>query len=345
MKRRDFIRNGVLTGLGTSLVLPYITSCKNENEAVKPHFEDETANYNDIIRIGICTDVHQDYFYGMPERLQVFVDDMKERNADFVIQLGDFCYPIAENIPFLNVWNSFEGPKYHVMGNHDMDHHTKEDFMRFTGMPKPYYSFDIGGYHFIVLDLNNAKVGSTIVPYSRGNQNGTLTDLNYMDNLQLQWLEEDINATNKRTIIFSHQTLFYELQNKAYFDGIIEKANAKHKKVIATFSGHQHLNWMRSRMGVQHIQVNSMSYNWPGNNDYLNETRYPQEVYDKYPVMKRMWPYGSSLYAYVELDPTKGTLTLTGTDSFWVAPSPEEMGAAPRVERVPIVEDRFFSYL
>src|SRR5690606_16872224 len=247
MKRRDFILKSALASGSLGLGLSLLSSCTDLPIVPDGSLKDEeTDSYKEKLRFGICTDVHHDACFGMQERLAEFIDEMKREKVDFIIQMGDFCYPTAGNRPFLNIWNSFSGPKYHVLGNHDMLQNTKEEFMKFVDMPKTYYSFDAGGYHFVVLDLNNGKLGDVIVPFENGNHKDTLTDLHYMDDLQLQWLEQDLNATNKRTIIFSHQTLITDLKNRDQFNAIIEKANKKFKKVFVAFSGHQHLNYERS---------------------------------------------------------------------------------------------------
>ncbi|HAA77829.1 TPA: hypothetical protein DCE37_22205, partial [Candidatus Latescibacteria bacterium] len=59
------------------------------------------------VRFGIVSDVHKDV--------------MQEAKPDFILQLGDFCTPIPQNLEFLTIWNRFSGPRYHVIGNHDMD--------------------------------------------------------------------------------------------------------------------------------------------------------------------------------------------------------------------------------
>ncbi|NME68141.1 metallophosphoesterase family protein [Flammeovirga aprica] len=106
------------------------------------------------VKFAVCTDVHQDIIHDAPERLQTFVEHAQKEDVDFIIQLGDFCYPKTQNDGFLNVWNSFSGPKYHVLGNHDMDISSKNESMKYTGMEKSFYSFDECGFHFVVLDPN-----------------------------------------------------------------------------------------------------------------------------------------------------------------------------------------------
>ena len=78
---------------------------------------------------------------------------------------GDFCRPKGSD-GIMREWNRFQGPKYHVLGNHDMDVCNKQTIMALWGMPKRYYSFDEGGFHFVVLDRNLwKKDDGTLVDY------------------------------------------------------------------------------------------------------------------------------------------------------------------------------------
>ena len=102
------------------------------------------------IRFGQCADVHMGVIHNAEERMQVFVDRMNAEKVDFVMQLGDFCSPYADDkietagkhAKFLTIWNQFSGPRFHVFGNHDIDDNfTWEETMAFWGVEKTYYSF------------------------------------------------------------------------------------------------------------------------------------------------------------------------------------------------------------
>jgi len=61
------------------------------------------------LRFAICTDVHQDIIHDAPDRIKTFIKAAQKEKVDFIIQLGDFCFPIEENKSFLKIWNSFPG--------------------------------------------------------------------------------------------------------------------------------------------------------------------------------------------------------------------------------------------
>lgn len=82
-------------------MLPLNLSSKN----VEPKKKQEGK----LLKFGICTDIHKDVIHDADERLQAFIDEAKEKNLDFIIQLGDFCRPYDYNQVFMDIWNSYPG--------------------------------------------------------------------------------------------------------------------------------------------------------------------------------------------------------------------------------------------
>ena len=70
-----------------------------------------SCSKNNTVRFALCADVHQDIIYDAPERIGAFVKAAKSEKVDFIIQLGDFCFPVDENKPFLKIRKSFPGPQ------------------------------------------------------------------------------------------------------------------------------------------------------------------------------------------------------------------------------------------
>ena len=268
------------------------------------------------LRFGVCADVHKDIMHDSDQRLQIFIDQMNENKVDFVIQLGDFCRPYDFNQSFMDVWKSFNGPVYNVLGNHDMeDEFTREQTIEYWGMPAKYYSFDLKGYHFIILDGND-KRDPPQSGYAR-----------YMGIEQMEWLREDLNATRLTAVIFSHQSIEDPggIENANEIRKILEDANqqSKKKRVIACVNGHHHSDRYDVIKGIYYVNINSLSYQWLGG-DYL-QVRYSEEIDEKFPWIKYTAPYKDPVYATVTLEPD-GTIKIEGTQSEWVGPSPQEMG-------------------
>ena len=73
------------------------------------------------VRFGVISDIHPDMLPDGLDRVRAFVAAMEAARVDFIVQLGDFCWPAPSNRPYLEAWNEYRGPAYHVLGNHDMD--------------------------------------------------------------------------------------------------------------------------------------------------------------------------------------------------------------------------------
>lgn len=282
------------------------------------------------IRFGLITDVHQDFSDRAIDRLKAFIEHMNREQVDFIIQLGDFCFPIEENREFLSVWESFQGPKYHVLGNHDMDSCDKKTIMDYLGMERNYYSFDCGDYHFVVLDGNYLQTEDGLVDYAHGNYHPySVRFRNHITDEQLQWLKEDLAATEKTTIIFSHQSLensYVGVKSSEAIHQLLRETNeaAGRRKVIACMNGHNHLDGVKVIEDVYFIHVNSSSYFWMGRGAEADPAPYSEEIMAKYPFMKHSVPYRDPLYALVTLEP--GWMTIEGRESEFVGQTPEECG-------------------
>ncbi|RYX85112.1 alkaline phosphatase [bacterium] len=300
--RRQFIRSAAVA-TGTVLLSPALKrACADVPRAGKVEF-------------GIITDIHQDIMHDGVRRVTAFAEDMNARKADFVFNLGDFCVPHAHNEPFLKEWNKISGARYHVLGNHDTDGGFKrEQTVEFYGMPARYYSFDRHGIHFIVLDGNDPDGKTTGYPRS-------------INETQLKWLGEDLAGTKLPTIICIHQPFdSYEknLVNAVDVRAILTKANqeAGFQKVLAVFSGHDHLDYVRVSDGVPHIQINSASYAWTGK----KHDTYPKALIEGHPSVDLTCPYADPLWAFVTLDFERGEIHIAGRETTWVGPDPWNIG-------------------
>jgi len=269
------------------------------------------------IRFGACADPHKDIMHDADHRLRTFIGAANHERVDFVIQLGDFCRPYEKNRGFLSIWEGFDGARYHTLGNHDNDGGFKwEQVQQFWQMPSRYYSFDRGGWHFVVLDGNEIKPENRAPGYPR-----------YIGATQRAWVRNDLAKTHAPTIVFSHQSLEDPLgvENAPEVRALLEQANAEAgwRKVGVCFSGHHHIDYATEMAGIHYVQVNSMSYHWLG--DKYQHVRYSAEIDRDYPYIKYTVPYRDPLFAMVTLAP-EGRLIIAGVQSEFVGPDPWELG-------------------
>jgi predicted MPP superfamily phosphohydrolase len=320
MERRKFINQiskGAAVTMLPSTLLSFTPGISSEKKAKKLNF-------------GIVTDVHKDLMPDADKRLESFIHQAQERDVDFIIQMGDFCMAETKNKHFLKIWEQFKGPKYHILGNHDMDRHTKTEMLDFWGMPKTYYSYDFGGYHFIVLDANFLFQDGKFIDYKNANFYVDSKVRTYIDNEQIEWFKADLENTKLPTVIFSHQSLWHYqwgVKNRLVLQKIME---AQSEKVICCLNGHNHLDYHHHQNGIDYLEINSMSYQWLSSK-YSSTERFPKELYKEYGNLPHIGAYKDPLFTFATLN-SKGSMSIEGVKSQWLSPSPYEMGMEKGIE-------------
>jgi 3',5'-cyclic AMP phosphodiesterase CpdA len=278
-------------------------------------YEASQAKPETTLRFGVMTDVHQDIMHDASTRVKSFVRDMTAAQPDFIIQLGDFCQPVAKNLDFLNLYNSYPGEKYHVLGNHDMDGGFKRDStVAFYHAKGRYYSFNKNGFHLVVLDANEVNPSPGKAPgYAR-----------YIGKEQQEWLAADLKKSRYPSVLFSHQPLNGGIENTKEILSLLKDAGKANPagRVVACFNGHDHADVARQVDGIWFVQVNSMSYDWLG--DPYAHNSYPDSIHKNYPYIQYTAPYKDPLWAMVTLS-SSGKITIKGRKSAFVGPSPAEL--------------------
>lgn len=241
------------------------------------------------VRFGIVTDLHYSLresngrrFYSQTiEKLEAAMTVFKQSNLDFLIELGDLkdqdAIPVRENtIAYLDeiekALQAFGGPIYHVLGNHDTDSISKEDFLQHTSNQgeangKTYYSFSRNGIKFIILDANFNEDGT---PYCCGKYTWTET---YIPKEEIAWLKEELAESNKPVILFIHQMLdsFSDIDKDLCVNNAPEIVSLLENSgnVIAVFQGHHHPGHYSFRNHIHYWTMKGMiSGSLPDNNSF-----------------------------------------------------------------------------
>jgi 3',5'-cyclic-AMP phosphodiesterase len=300
LSRRDFLRR--------SLLSPATVACLSRSAGA--------SQSPRRLRFGLISDIHQDVMPDGIQRVKAFVAAMEAEGADFILQLGDFCQPHPRNKPFLAAWNAFRGPRYHVLGNHDMDSgYQREQTAAFFGMPATHYAFTAGPVRCVVLDGN--EPGGKAKGYKR-----------FIAKPQLAWFEGELARADRPILIFIHQPLDADdgIENAAVVRAAIERTEAARPgRVAAVFAGHLHADYERLVHGVRYLEINSASYWWLSNPAAYRET-YPPAVHKAHPYLNHVAAYREALWAVVTLDFDRGEMVVEGRRSAWVGPDPWQRG-------------------
>ena len=271
---------------------------------------------------GIISDVHHGVIhwaypgtgYVELDFVRAFLADMREHPVEFIIQLGDFCKP-SDGQPMLDLWNTFDGPRFHVLGNHERDGgFTFDEVAAWWGIPGRYYTFDQGPIRGVVLDGNEPGGGGQ--GYAA-----------YIGPEQQAWLTRQLTASDRPVVLFVHQPLEI-IRNSTEVMAILERAEEERPGVVlAVFSGHLHQDYLETRHGIPFIQINSASYVWFGN---------PGPV-----------RFAGPLWARVVIDFDERELRLQGRQTTWLTDDVWERGGTeavyPRDRVRPAISDRRLS--
>jgi calcineurin-like phosphoesterase family protein len=308
MPNQRFPRRRFLPLLASSLTLPLSQVALGNTKELPP------------LKIGLLADLHQDIIHNAPDRLQTFIQWAREQQCTAIIQLGDFCIPKPENRSLLDIWNTFNGPKLHVLGNHDMDGgFSREHTVQYLGLPHRYYTADCNGWKCIILDANDTP------PNHPGGYPS------YIAEDQKEWLRQELAKSNLPTLVFSHQSLAHPacIKNQKDIRNIL--ANAKHpdgkRKVAACFNGHWHIDHSDLINSIPYTHINSASYYWLG--DAYSMKRFPEAIHAKRPSLERVAPYANPLFALLQYSPSTNELLLSGRTTKWIGPSPMDSGLNP----------------
>jgi len=239
-----------------------------------PVFATPATQTPSVVSFGLFTDLHahdldspveRKWMTHTAERLQAFTDAMNARAVDFVIQLGDFVNGWVvlgvepgdpARMPSILAWAdglyaAFRGPRYHVIGNHDVYNLDKATIQSVLGLERTYESFDAGPFHFVILDVQFAPDGQDLAHTYTG-------VAGYLPEPQLAWLRGDLAAhAGRPTIVFVHQMLdaFVEewgrplIGNQPDVQRVLEASG----DVVAVFQGHDHRAAERELGGIRYV--------------------------------------------------------------------------------------------
>ena len=242
------------------------------------------------LRFGIITDAHyadrtpsgSRHYADSIAKVREAVAEFRRAKVDFIIELGDFKDTTSKSeveptLRFLDdverALQSFGGRVYHVLGNHDMDCLSKEEFLSHTLNPRSvrgraHYSFSERGVRCIVLDANYNEDGSH---YERGNFDWRKA---IIPREQIEWLDAELAAhSSEPTLIFLHQMLdsFSDVTKSVCVNNASDVVEVleRHKQVLAVFQGHHHPGHYSHRNGIHYLTLQGMIEDeYPQHNSY-----------------------------------------------------------------------------
>jgi 3',5'-cyclic AMP phosphodiesterase CpdA len=281
------------------------------------------------IKFAVFTDLHYDHIFDGDKRLQFVIDSVKKNNIDFLIELGDLCYPTSANKVVLEQLKQLGIPCYYVLGNHDSDAYSRDEVLKFLGLKNSYYSFSIDRFKFIVLDACYIKTPYGVEPYFKRNFDKCKDAYPYLPPEELEWLKNELAEEDKYYILFSHHSLANGFMNRGIYNRaevreILEKRNENSKRVLLCMNGHDHGDAVYEINGISYYTLNSMSYIWHGMKETFN---YSEEIHAQYPYLKDMIIYNEGLHTIVTAS-DEGHVKIEGMTGNYQNIAPSDIGLA-----------------
>jgi alkaline phosphatase len=263
MQRRKFLQQTLQNGAVLSTVLAAGTL------PLIPHrlFADSAGQ---VLRIGLVTDIHyadkeqrgSRYYRDSLAKLQIAKKEWQKQNIAFLVSLGDAIDSVntpdgdLKSLRSVNeVLRQVCDARYYVLGNHCVECLTKKEYLEGVGQKKSYFSFDKGGYHFVILDAdfrpedgkaygrNNSQWNKAVVPEA-----------------ELIWMQNDLSSTTLPVIVFLHQRLDGELTNGHVVKNCVQVRRVLEKsgKVQLVFQGHQHSGGYNEISGIKYLTLKAL---------------------------------------------------------------------------------------
>lgn len=274
-------------------------------------FPGDKSRVQKSCRIALATDSHfavkedlEDKCYSDALlKMEEFVKTVNPLESDFAIHLGDFkdedLVPNEKStLEYLKKmereFSKFNGPRFHCLGNHDLDSITKKQFLEIAenSVSGPdsrieslsgYYAFDLKSIRFVVLDANYDQTGTDHFFRKGGDWQKP-----FIPAKQSEWLKNVLDSSPYPCVLFIHHPLYayvknghsYHVVNHLEIRAILESS----EKVLAVFNGHMHEEMFHELNGIRYFALNSMLEGTfvQRNNFYVLEIQPDHMLIDRY---------------------------------------------------------------
>jgi len=281
----------------------------------------------------LFSDLHHfpgDLMCGSDDQLDAILARAEAAGVDFIIHAGDFCHGASvspETPAFIEKYNNFHIPTYHVLGNHDADFTPLDEMLQRYRMPAPYYYFDCKGYRFIALDTNWFWDGERYAHCEMRNYFGKKEQKYCLPPEEIEWLKKTIDESPYPCVILSHDSIEREAvgaYNRAQVKEIINAANRKKPhSVFFCINGHYHRDHIRILDNICYFDVCSVGYDWLT----VPHNHFPDELCRQYADMPHSLVWNDPLSCIVTLEGT--TITIEGMESSYFMGVTREMTDNP----------------
>ena len=311
LSRRGFLSSAALAAPAA------LSGCVCPKSEVKP------------FKVCVFADIHYVPGYFTNTENISFLEKIQARaeaaGCDMMIHLGDFVHGVKSELEsaYVKRYNDFKIPSYHCLGNHDQDRNTTEETCEAYRMPKEgYYSFDKGGFRFVVADPNYfCNTPGEFIHHNLGNYYKRVkgSTINWIPPAQLEWMRSVIVGSPYPCIVLSHQSFERGpagamVMNKDDVQAIFREANEKKPGTVRLVAnGHLHMDYLRVLDNILYWDVNSANYQYYGK----KHDKYPAEYVKTHRAAPNNLAWKEPLSAILSLWPD-GRIKIEGSRSDWL---------------------------
>ena len=319
--RREFLAGGVSAALGISAA----------GAAASAAGADEGG-----VRFLAFADIHYASSGFWPHASVEWLDRVLARAADsksdFVMSLGDFTFgpgPRKER-DYVAHYNAFKPVKtYHTYGNHEYECVTPEELDEVYGVKGGYYSFDRGGFRFVVLDphwyLQDGRYRRFCKRCSYPELSKQKIPTFAIPPEQMEWLRQTIVGSPLPCVVFSHESIERGrsgIYNRAEIRALFAEANARRPGTVRlAINGHEHKDYFRMLDGVAYLDLNSASYDIAG-----KHTAYPEEFRKRCGSARCILTWNDPISAVITLTPSGGLKIDGMASTYYLGVTPKMAG-------------------
>jgi manganese-dependent ADP-ribose/CDP-alcohol diphosphatase len=257
--------------LGISLAAVSPTTSVFANSEEKPKL---TIGIVPDIQYCDCNDNGTRFYRNSIDKLMEASQTFNQQDVDFTVQTGDLIdRNISSFSTILPYFNTIEGPKYHLLGNHDFPV-TTDQVVDILGMSNQYYDFKYKNWRFIALDTNDLSlyansIGSekyqqAQVMYNSLIENNAINAQTWNGGVseeQLNWLRGVLKKaaqSHEKVVVFSHMPVYPANQHNVWnSEAVIAELEAA-GNVVAYINGHNHAGNYGFKNGIHYLNLKGM---------------------------------------------------------------------------------------
>ncbi|WP_053360762.1 metallophosphoesterase [Bacillus sp. FJAT-27251] len=214
------------------------------------------------------------YYSNSLDKLMEAAQTFNREEVDFTVQTGDFIdRNLSSFSDILPIFNLINGPKYHVLGNHDFPV-TTDEVVDILGMPNQYYDFKHKNWRFVVLDTNDLSLYANPEGSDKhqeaeemyntlkaNNEINAQTWNGGVSEEQLTWLREVLHKAeqrNEKVVVLGHMPVYPENEHNVWNDEVLMAELESAGNVVAYFNGHNHAGNYGVKNGIHYVNLKGM---------------------------------------------------------------------------------------